>query len=128
MRPTVAPCFASATARLALTVDLPTPPLPLATGIAWRTWGIRPFLSESWVLDSGKALFLVVSLVEADLTEQVGQTAETAVVFLEIADEGLMLKVRVVPHKFHVLVLGVVLEIGVQAVTPGRPHDVQKPA
>src|ERR1700710_1366503 len=40
-RPTRWPSCASATARLAATVDLPTPPLPLATATTWRTSGIR---------------------------------------------------------------------------------------
>ena len=41
MRPTWWPSWARATARLAATVDLPTPPLPLATATTWRTSGIR---------------------------------------------------------------------------------------
>src|SRR6266516_3668245 len=40
-RPTFAPVCSSATARLAATVDLPTPPLPLATAITCLTPGIR---------------------------------------------------------------------------------------
>src|SRR4051812_20429108 len=39
IRPTFAPVFARASARLAATVDLPTPPLPLATATTWRTPG-----------------------------------------------------------------------------------------
>src|SRR2546422_5795498 len=39
-RPTRAPVCSSATARLAATVDLPTPPLPLATAITCLTPGI----------------------------------------------------------------------------------------
>src|SRR6516162_3048942 len=48
MRPTRPPCFCRARARLAATVDLPTPPLPLATAIRFLTpgkeifWGIPP--------------------------------------------------------------------------------------
>src|SRR5437899_331821 len=40
-KPTRAPVCSSATARLAATVDLPTPPLPLATAITCLTPGIR---------------------------------------------------------------------------------------
>src|SRR6516164_7452514 len=40
-RPTREPVCSSATARLAATVDLPTPPLPLATAITCLTPGIR---------------------------------------------------------------------------------------
>src|SRR4029077_19860017 len=40
-RPTRAPVCSSATARFAATVDLPTPPLPLATAITCLTPGIR---------------------------------------------------------------------------------------
>src|SRR5947209_10015464 len=36
-RPTRWACIPSASARFADTVDLPTPPLPLATAIIWRT-------------------------------------------------------------------------------------------
>src|SRR5581483_12165028 len=39
IRPTRAPRALSARARLAATVDLPTPPLPLATATTWRTPG-----------------------------------------------------------------------------------------
>src|SRR3954462_7504066 len=37
--PTRAPCFASATARLTATVDLPTPPLPLETAMMFPRFG-----------------------------------------------------------------------------------------
>src|SRR5262245_28259700 len=37
MSPTRWPCIWRASARLAATVDLPTPPLPLATAMIWRT-------------------------------------------------------------------------------------------
>src|SRR5213079_1901077 len=40
-RPTRAPVCSSATARFAATVDLPTPPFPLATAITCLTPGIR---------------------------------------------------------------------------------------
>src|SRR4029077_1064255 len=40
-RPTRAPVCSSATARFAATVDLPTPPLPLATAMTCLTPGIR---------------------------------------------------------------------------------------
>src|SRR5215217_5976954 len=40
-KPTRAPLCSSATARFAATVDLPTPPLPLATAITCLTPGIR---------------------------------------------------------------------------------------
>src|SRR6478736_2940154 len=40
-RPTRAPVCSNATARFAATVDLPTPPLPLATAITCLTPGIR---------------------------------------------------------------------------------------
>ena len=40
-RPTEAPCILSATARLAATVDLPTPPLPDATSTMFLTLGRR---------------------------------------------------------------------------------------
>src|SRR6185503_12688484 len=39
MSPTLAPILARATARLAATVDFPTPPLPLATGTMFLTRG-----------------------------------------------------------------------------------------
>ena len=39
IRPTRAPSFASATARLAATVDFPTPPFPLDTATMWPRWG-----------------------------------------------------------------------------------------
>src|SRR6266536_5097171 len=39
VRPTRRPCMCRATARLAATVDLPTPPLPLATAITCFTPG-----------------------------------------------------------------------------------------
>src|SRR5262245_37779835 len=45
--PTRAPSWASVTARLAATVDLPTPPLPLATATTCRTSGMR---LESWAM------------------------------------------------------------------------------
>ena len=41
MRPTFAPARIRATARFAATVDLPTPPLPLATATVFFTCGIR---------------------------------------------------------------------------------------
>ncbi len=41
MMPTAAPCRASAAARLVLTVDLPTPPLPAATAMMFFTPGRR---------------------------------------------------------------------------------------
>src|SRR5215213_3234759 len=37
IRPTRWPCIWRARARLAATVDFPTPPLPLATAMMWRT-------------------------------------------------------------------------------------------
>ena len=43
IRPTFAPERASARARLAATVDLPTPPLPLSTATTWRTFGSEIF-------------------------------------------------------------------------------------
>src|SRR5947199_9929597 len=42
-RPTLAPAWASARARLTATVDLPTPPLPLATATTWRMPGSDTF-------------------------------------------------------------------------------------
>src|SRR3982751_5486071 len=45
--PTVAPRRASAAARLVLTVDLPTPPLPAATAMMFLTPGRRGF--EGWL-------------------------------------------------------------------------------
>ena len=47
-RPVFAPVCASATARLAATVDLPTPPLPLATAMTLRTSGSSSFAAVSW--------------------------------------------------------------------------------
>ncbi len=41
MMPTAAPCRASAAARLVLTVDFPTPPLPAATAMMFFTPGSR---------------------------------------------------------------------------------------
>ena len=35
--PTFSPCAANPSARLTVVVDLPTPPLPEATAITWRT-------------------------------------------------------------------------------------------
>jgi hypothetical protein len=45
--PTLAPARASAAARLVLTVDLPTPPLPAATAMMLRTPGRRGF--DGWL-------------------------------------------------------------------------------
>src|SRR5437016_9010246 len=45
MMPTRAPVLASARARLAETVDFPTPPLPLATGITFLTDGMSRSLT-----------------------------------------------------------------------------------
>ena len=41
--PTLAPLTASAAARLVVTVDLPTPPLPAATAMMFFTPGNRGF-------------------------------------------------------------------------------------
>src|SRR5438270_680400 len=43
IRPTADPRPRRASARLAATVDLPTPPLPLATAITWRMPGSETF-------------------------------------------------------------------------------------
>ena len=43
--PTRAPSSCNASARLTLTVDFPTPPLPLPTAMMWRIPGSFPALS-----------------------------------------------------------------------------------
>ena len=65
-RPTRWPSWASETARLAATVDLPTPPLPLATATTCRTSGIS---ERSWEIafwadssrDGGLVTFMLTS-------------------------------------------------------------------
>src|SRR4029079_10268264 len=46
--PTAPPRDRRARARLAATVDLPTPPLPLATAITWRIPGSDSFCCVPW--------------------------------------------------------------------------------
>src|SRR5665213_2468864 len=53
--PTERPSPAKAQARLTETVDLPTPPLPLATAITRRTWARRSAGAMPWVSARGSA-------------------------------------------------------------------------
>jgi hypothetical protein len=70
---------------------------------------------------------LVETLVVADLAEQVGHRCERAVVGREVGVERSGLPFRVLGHEVHVLVLGVVFEVGVQAIRPVGPQDEQQP-
>src|SRR5256712_8480488 len=72
-------------------------------------------------------LVLVDALVIPDLTEEIGQRFEVAVVGAQHAVEALPLQLRLLADELHVLVLGVVLELRVQAVGPGRTDHVEQP-
>src|SRR5215471_8351769 len=63
MIPTLAPRRDSAAARLVLTVDLPTPPLPAATAMMFFTPGRRGF--DGWL---GRLTTLASSLTSTSVT------------------------------------------------------------
>jgi hypothetical protein len=63
---------------------------------------------------------LVGALVVADLAEQVGQAPVLAVLRRVDAGVGLGLQLGMLGHVGHVLVFGVVLEVGVEPVAPVR--------
>ena len=70
---------------------------------------------------------LVGALVVADLAEQVGQAPVLAVLRRVDAGVGLGLQLGVLGHVGHVLVLGVVLEVGVEPVAPVRADHEEQP-
>src|SRR5215208_2243258 len=70
MIPTDAPVRASAAARLVLTVDLPTPPLPAATAMMFLTPGSRGF--EGWL---GRPITFADSFTSTPVTPGTAPTA-----------------------------------------------------
>ena len=71
------PSWPRVTARLAATVDLPTPPLPEATATTWRTSGIK---EESWAIAFCAASSRLAGRVTfiSTLTSRVSGMARTA--------------------------------------------------
>src|SRR4030095_10674271 len=64
MRPTLAPLSANAQARLAATVDLPTPPLPLLMAMTCLTPGIRASFSwDCWGEACSSAMTVLLPLL-----------------------------------------------------------------
>src|SRR2546429_9456928 len=74
-----------------------------------------------------EAALLVGALVVADLAEQVGQAPVLAVLRRVAAGVGLGLQLGVLSDIGHVLVLGVVLEVGVEPVAPFRTDHEEQP-
>ena len=83
--------------------------------------------AEMGLAHLGQAFLLVHPLVVADLPEQVGQRLEGAVVGLERRGKRLLFPFRVLSDKRHVLVLGMIFEVGVERKGPGRVEHVHKP-
>src|SRR5215510_5522978 len=102
---------------------------PAATAItAASTTTSRTHRSgEAGIGHPGKRLLLVHTLVVPDLTEDVGQGFELAVIFADHAVERLPLQLGILADERHVLVLGVVLELGVEPVGPGGVDHVEQP-
>jgi GNAT superfamily N-acetyltransferase len=84
-------------------------------------------LPETGLAHLGQAFLLVHSLVVADLPEQVRERVEAAVVGLERRDKRLLLPLRVLGDKRHVLVLGMIFEVGVELIRPGPVDRVHEP-
>ncbi len=78
-------------------------------------------------LQAGQALQFVHAFVVADLAKEIGEGREPSVVLREHALEGLCLKTGILGHEFHVFVLGVILEVGVQEIAPAGPDHIEEP-
>lgn len=72
------------------------------------------------------ALLFVHAFVEADLSEEIGHGVESGAVVREGAGEREVLPVGVLRDEQCVLMLGVVLEVGVEPVAPRRTDDVEQ--
>src|SRR5256886_16389132 len=100
---------------------------PRSTLFPYTTLFRSPLL-EACGGDALEALELVHALVIGDLAEEVGERREVPVVVGEDALEGLGLERRGLRDILHVLVLGVVLEPGVEEVAPPGSEHVKQPA
>src|SRR6266404_4111132 len=98
---------------------------PASTRMA--CYGGASRLSEAAGGRLGEAFLLVDPFVVADLAEQVGQRIETRVVVGERRLERLGIPARMLSHELHVLMLGVVFEVGVEPVAPRRADHVKEP-
>src|SRR5574337_454285 len=67
-------------------------------------------------------------LVIPDLTKHIRHALKGAVVLLKEALESLPLELGVFRYEFHVFVLGMILQFGVQPVTARRFNDIKEPA
>src|SRR5580693_1941275 len=101
--------------------------LPVIGGqaLAARFQGGRQVVPQSRLVQSGEAFQLVHPLVMPDLAEQVGERSVVTVARLERPVVGLDLPFGMFGDEQHVVVLGVILERGVEPVARGRPADVQ---
>ena len=63
-------------------------------------------------------------LVQSYLPEKISRAFKISVVFFKIAFKRLCFKSGIFSHKFHVLMLRVVLKISVERVAPRRLHDI----
>src|ERR1700761_2731032 len=86
----------------------------------------QPGMSLS-ILHSGEADFLVDAFVAADLAEHVGQRIVGSVAGRDRRAEWSGLPLRMLGDQCRVLVLGVILDVGVEPVAPGRFQHPQQP-
>ena len=75
-----------------------------------------------------ETFFLVHALVKADSAKKIGERGEVPVILLEFAFKRLSLKFRMFLREVHVLMLGVVFEIRVEAVAPRGFDHIKQPA
>jgi hypothetical protein len=76
---------------------------------------------------AGLAVQLVDALVVADLPQEVGEGAVPAVLDGVAAWIGLSIQLGMLGHVGHVLVLGMVLEVGIEPVAGLGPDQQQQP-
>src|SRR5580704_1893133 len=100
--------------------------LPVIGGqsLAARFQGGGQVVPQSRLVQGGEAFQLVDPLVMPDLAEQVGERSVVTVAGLERPLVGLRLPLGMFGDEQHVIVLGVVLERGVEPVARGRPAHV----
>lgn len=68
------------------------------------------------------------AFVETDSSEHISEAVEVSVVALKGTFEGFVLEFRVFMNVHHVLMLGVVLELGIEHITHLGANDVEQPA
>src|SRR5580693_9236003 len=102
--------------------------LPVICGqaLAARFQGGGQVVPQPRLVQGGEAFQLVHPLVMPDLAEQVGERSAVTVAGLERPVVGLALPLWMFGNEQHVVVLGVILERGVEPVARGRPADVQQ--